>query len=117
MTELVEGTKYDDAKPRFDLISPVYLEGTAEVLRYGAVKYEPNNWLKGIVFSRVYRALLGHLNAWQEGEEIDQESGCHHLFHASCCLMFLCHYTHYEQYDAFDDRPDYATLGSTTNNV
>jgi hypothetical protein len=110
--ELIEvGIKHDDGKPRYDLLSPVFLEGTANVAAYGAEKYGDYNWMTGLEWSRVYRALIGHLNDWYEGEDDDQESEHHHLFHAANCLMYLCHYTHYTQYDEFDDRPDYAAYG------
>ena len=37
-----------------------------------------------------YNKLLNcHMWAWKNGEQLDQESGIHHLAHAMCCLMFL----------------------------
>lgn len=108
---LVEGAKFDTGKTRLDLLSPVFLEQTAEVLGFGADKYEAHNWAKGIAYSRVFAALLRHLWAWWRGERLDPESGLTHLAHASCCLMFLVHYEHYTRqgdnhdgYKMFDDR-------------
>lgn len=106
MPELVEGTKNDGEKIRLDFLSPDFLYGTAEVLTFGAKKYEPYNWAKGILFSRLYRAALGHLLDWFKGEDLDPETGINHLFHAACCIMFLAHYvSDYQQYNSFDDRP------------
>lgn len=108
--DLTQGAKNDADKSRYDLVSPVLIHATAEILTFGAEKYEAYNWAKGILFSRVYAALQRHLTAWQAGEENDEETGMSHLWHASCCLMFLIHYTFpafKQQYKPYDDRPDY----------
>lgn len=103
---LAEGHKDDSGKVRMDLLSPDFLEGTAKVLTFGAEKYEPYNWAKGILYSRVFAALQRHLWAWQAGEENDQETNMPHLWHAACCLMFLTHYAaHPTTYHSYDDRP------------
>lgn len=84
-----QGRKDDAAKPRMDLLSPAALNGTAEVLRYGAEKYAAHNWRKGIAYSRLVGAALRHLFAFLAGENLDPESGLPHLDHAACCIMFL----------------------------
>lgn len=86
------GLKYDDGKLPLDLLSPHYLEATAAVLQFGAAKYAAYNWAKGMKWSRVYAALMRHLWKWWGGEKYDAETGMSHLWHASCCLMFLVHY-------------------------
>lgn len=90
--KLNEGTKHDQGKLRMDLIPPEAERALAEVLTYGANKYEDRNWEKGIKYSRIYAALRRHLLAWVEGEEIDPESKLSHLSHAFCCLAFLVTY-------------------------
>lgn len=105
MSNLTEGTKYDEEKIRFDLFSPSFAQDVSVVLTKGAEKYEAHNWEKGILYSRVYAALQRHLNAWWQGEDNDPEWGLHHLAHAGCCLMFLHWYdTRYPHYSEFDDR-------------
>lgn len=111
---LKQGVKYDDGKIPYHLISVEFERGLAQVLAFGAQKYEPWNWAKGIVYSRLYRAACGHLHDWYEGQDNDEETGLNHLFHAACCLMFLCHYVSYTQYERFDDRPDFEVLGADT---
>lgn len=101
---LEEGIKHDEDKVRMDLLSPLFLLNTADVLTYGAKKYEAHNWLKGINYSRVFAAMQRHLWAWWNGEENDPETGLSHLSHASCCLMFLLHYQASERFPEFDDR-------------
>lgn len=101
------GLKYDeDKETRPELLSPFFLLGVSDVLGYGAKKYDARNWEKGILYSRVYGALLRHLFAWWGGAENDPETGMHHLYHAGCCLMFLSHYEADRfTYQEWDDRP------------
>jgi hypothetical protein len=102
---LPEGTKDDGDKVRLDLIAPEFITATAEILTFGVAKYEEHNWKKGIKYQRIYRACMGHLIAWYCGEELDEETGKPHLWHASCCLMFLIYYTTYPKaFSKFDDR-------------
>lgn len=103
---VAQGTKHDSNKVRTDLYPTASFLGTCRVLTHGAKKYAARNWEKGILFGRVYGALLRHLFAWWAGEDIDPESGEHHLDHAGCCIAFLQHYTkHPAHYGSFDDRP------------
>lgn len=85
-----EGLKYDGGKLEYGLLPPLALKATVDVLTFGANKYKRDNW-KYVDDSkrRYFDALQRHLWAWKEGEEIDPESGKHHLAHAMCCLMFL----------------------------
>jgi hypothetical protein len=84
------GRKFDGGKPRYGLLPPLAMKATAEVLTFGAEKYEPDNW-KYVPESktRYFDALERHVWAWKMGEQTDPESGMHHLAHALCCLMFL----------------------------
>ena len=84
------GRKFDGGKLEYGLLPPNALEETVKVLTFGAQKYERNNWIHvddGL--RRYFDALQRHLWAWKKGEQIDPESGLHHLAHAMCCLMFL----------------------------
>lgn len=84
------GRKFDGGKLEYGLIPPKALEATVDVLTFGAQKYERDNWQKVPDSKRRYfDALQRHLWAWKQGEQIDPESGKHHLAHALCCLMFL----------------------------
>lgn len=86
---MTEGLKYDTGKPPIDLVDSETILAIATVLAYGAIKYEPHNWRKGIAWSRLYAGVQRHLLAFWAGEEIDPESGLPHLAHAGCGLMFL----------------------------
>ncbi len=84
-----KGTKYDDNKPRMELIDAEWLEEVANIMGFGAKKYAAHNWRAGISVSRLLGAALRHLFAVVRGEDTDPESGYSHLGHLSCCTMFL----------------------------
>ena len=88
----MEGKKYDNGKPLIGLVPYCSIRAIAEVLTFGAKKYGPWNWAKGMKWSRLHDACLRHLGAWSMRVEKDEESGLSHLAHAGCCLMFLIAY-------------------------
>lgn len=79
-------------KSRLDLIPSIPLRLVGDVLAYGARKYKPNNWRYGLPWGDTYASLQRHLIAWQDGEQLDRETGISHLGHALCQLMFLAEY-------------------------
>lgn len=87
-----EGRKDDGGKTPYDLLAPEMLEDVAKVLAFGAGKYAPRNWEKGMRWGRVFGAAMRHLWAWWRGEKADPETGLSHLAHAACCVMFLLAY-------------------------
>jgi hypothetical protein len=97
-------TVMDNPKLPLQLIPPALLKETAEVLQFGASKYAPNNWMRGMSWTTVYGALMRHQMAWFMGEELDPESGLPHMAHAACCLAFLSHFRNNPEYAQFDDR-------------
>lgn len=82
------GVKFDQDKPRMDLLDADALEGLAKVLTFGAKKYAAHNWRGGLSYSRLLAALLRHTFAILRGERIDPESGLPHIDHIGCCWMF-----------------------------
>jgi len=84
-----EGTKFDNEKLRMELLDFDALEGLADALTYGAVKYGDNNWRGGIDNSRLIGALLRHLSAYMRGEDTDPETGVSHIDHVGANWMFL----------------------------
>lgn len=79
------------SKTQFSLITPEFKEEIAEILTFGAEKYGRENWRKCKTkdLHLYIDAFERHVNAWRKGEQVDQESGKHHLAHAACNLMFL----------------------------
>lgn len=94
--------RYDVGKIRHDLISPTAMNELAKVLTFGANKYEANNWRKGMKWSRVIGSLKRHLNAIENGEDNDPETGLLHIAHVMCNAMFLTDY--YKIFPEGDDR-------------
>lgn len=81
--------KFDADKARMELLPPEAMEKVARVFTYGAKKYAPWNFRKGMARTRLLGAALRHLFSWSRGEEQDSESGESHLAHAACCVLML----------------------------
>lgn len=84
-----EALKYDSGKPGMDLLPVEAKKAIAEVFDFGAKKYARHNWRNGFNYSRLIAACERHLDAFNDGEDLDPESGKSHLAHAGCCLMML----------------------------
>jgi hypothetical protein len=66
------------------------MEQTSWVHKLGADKYGPWNWREtGVCASTYVNAILRHLNAWRDGEDLDPESGITHLAHIACSANIL----------------------------
>ena len=101
-TKVDSAVKHDDGKVRLDLLPVAPLWDVARVYTYGASKYAPDNWRKGMNWSRIYAALQRHLFKFWNGEGIDPESGLPHLAHAAFGVLTLLEYE--RSRDEFDDR-------------
>jgi hypothetical protein len=109
---LSEGTKLDTGKLRLDLIPPEVIFGLGAILTFGAEKYEPHNWEKGMSWGRVFAASMRHLWAWKGAKEktsenylfgsMDPETKLSHLLHALACITFL--FVYEERQIGEDDR-------------
>jgi hypothetical protein len=77
-------------KPQLQLIPPALNTETAKALECGAAKYGPWNWRDNRVEIMTYLgAMRRHIDAVIEGQDIDPESGAHHLGHvaAGCGIV------------------------------
>jgi len=90
----MDAKKFDHGKPRMSLIPAEPLRQVAQVLTFGAEKYDAHNWRQGMIWSRLLDASIRHIYAFSEGEDFDPESQISHLAHAICNLMFLLEYSH-----------------------
>lgn len=102
-----KGIKHDTGKARMDLLPTEALIEVSRVLAYGAAKYSDHNWREGLAWSRVIGAALRHLTAFNDGIDIDPETGLSHAAHAACNLMFLLDYmkSHPELDDRYRKKP------------
>jgi len=85
----LSGTKHDQEKPRTDLLPSAPLIEIAKVFTFGAKKYDAHNWRGGLQQSRLIGAALRHLLAYNDGEDLDPETGLPHLAHLGCCTLFM----------------------------
>lgn len=97
-----EGIKYDAGKPRMDLVPWDSVRAMAEVMTFGAAKYEDRNYY-GLAQSRLYAAVQRHLTAWFLGEDADPETSLSHLAHAMAGVAMLLEKDINKQGE--DDRP------------
>lgn len=94
------GKKFDtEGKIRWDCVPLELIEQIAEVMTYGAEKYNENpnnpNWVKVENGKhRYYAAMMRHLVADMKGERTDPESGLPHLSHF---LFNAMAYTHFRR--------------------
>ena len=84
-----EAVKYDNGKPRMDLIPPEAMLALGAVLEVGARKYSGRNWELGFEWGRSDAALKRHLIAWEAGQDNDPETGLPHLWHVLANAAFL----------------------------
>ena len=98
--------RFSEGKIRHDLIPPFIIDEIAKVYTYGCIKYDDDNWRKGLKWRKlVVGPLQRHLNKWLRGEKIDEESNCHHLAMVvwQCIALMM-----YEKYSVGqDDRNPY----------
>lgn len=87
---------------RFSLVPPQPMWEVARVYGYGSTKYAPRNWERGYDWTKSIDALERHLSLFKQGQDIDDESGLHHLAHAvfHCLALIEWGRTHPE----LDDR-------------
>ena len=100
---LVTGAKYDTDKLRYDLLPPIPLEEVVNVYTPGAKKYSDRNWEKGILYGRIFAAMMRHAWDWWRGEQ-RHERGMHHLASVAWCALALMQYE--ITYPEMDDRPN-----------
>jgi len=83
-------TKFDSGKPRPELLPSAALLEISKVMAFGAKKYGDNNWREGgFDWTRIMGAMQRHLLAFNDGEDLDPETGLSHIAHVGCNALFL----------------------------
>lgn len=91
--ELPNGAFRDNAgKVRYDLLPYDALHEITLVFTYGALKYDDDNWRKGLGWRATIGSCMRHLTSWMRGENTDPETGLSHLAHAAANCMMLIEY-------------------------
>lgn len=93
--------RFNEGKPKWSLVHYRSLIPMIRVLEYGCKKYSPDNWKKGLDLKEILESMQRHLAALMDGEEIDSESGIHHMGHIQCNAMF---YNYHREKQKLDDK-------------
>ena len=108
----LEGNK----KPQLSLIPGSVLVHLAEAFKEGAKKYGSYNWRTKKVQAMIYLdAALRHISATIDGEDIDPESGKHHLDGALASLAIYIDAL--ETGNLLDNRPTKGVTGELIRKV
>lgn len=89
--------RFNAGKRKWSLVHFKSLEPLVLALEYGANKYSPDNWKKGLDKREIIDSTIRHLTAMADGEMIDEESGNKHLGHAMANLMFYEYFDNLEK--------------------
>lgn len=103
-----KGTNPKDAigirKASMSCIPAPFLMALGTAMAEGAMKYGRHNYrIAGVRVSVYYDALMRHMTAYWEGEDIDPESGEHHMIKAAACIAVM--YDSFRYGNLKDDRP------------
>lgn len=98
-----EGLRYNEGKIMMDLLPEYPIREMAKVFTYGANKYAPYNWLKGLSWMKTLASMKRHISRFEAGEDFDEETGLPHMAHAMTNAAFLVEYSRI--YPQGDDRP------------
>lgn len=80
---------FDDGKPDLSLIPFVAEVAMAQAFMYGSKKYGRYNYCKGHDLSQLIASAKRHISKFYAGEDVDNESGIHHLGHAMVNLAMI----------------------------
>jgi hypothetical protein len=88
--------RFNQGKIEWSLVDFKSLEPLVKVLTFGKEKYERDNWKLGgenTSQQSLMDSLLRHATALADGQQIDPESGLHHIGHIMCnCLFYSYHH-------------------------
>lgn len=93
MSETEKALRYNTGKRKWSLVDWQSLAPMVEVLEFGAKKYSPDNWKKGLDKKEILESMMRHLAALMDGEGTDPESGISHMGHIQCNAMFYNYFS------------------------
>jgi hypothetical protein len=96
-TETATGLRYNNDKLKWSYVHFKSLEPMVRVLEFGAKKYAPFNWQKGLKKEEILESMMRHITAMIDGEVNDPESGLPHIGHIMCNCMFYQYMDQKEQ--------------------
>lgn len=81
--------RFNAGKLQWSLVDFEALKPMVEVLEFGAEKYSPDNWKKGLPYKKLCDSLLRHVFEFMAGDDYDPESQKPLVGHILCNAMFL----------------------------
>ena len=99
-----DAKRFNEGKIPMHLLPLWLLEDLAAHYGEGAKKYDPWNWTAGGSTDTCFGALLRHATKWQAGEDMDEETGTHHMCAIAWNALTILH--GYKMGIDRDDRPD-----------
>lgn len=84
-----QGLRFNEGKPQWRYVPQSALIPMVRVLEFGAKKYSPENWKKGLSTTECMESLKRHWDAMMEGETHDPDSKLPHIGHIMCNAMFI----------------------------
>ena len=82
--------KFDNGKPRLDLVPAELIEAVGIVRTYGVKKYKDEFSYRKVEPKRYRAAFMRHVCAWLKNPHgVDAESGLPHIWHVACNVAFL----------------------------
>lgn len=96
------GMRFNTGKAELHQVPTSLKFAVAKVLMYGEQKYAKGNWRLGMKWTTASDCLERHMASWLDGEDLDDESGLPHLYHAAANIAMLIEYS--ETCKDLDDR-------------
>lgn len=97
-----EAMRFNEGKEKWGLVNFEALKPMVQVLMYGAKKYEPRNWEKGLSKEEILESMLRHVFELLKGNLIDSESNYPHIGHIMCNALFYSYFTTVDETNARD---------------
>lgn len=91
-----QGLRYNENKLKWSLVHFGSLEPMVRVLMFGAKKYAPENWKKGLDKKEILESIMRHVAELMDGKELDDESGLPIMGHIQCNAMFYNYFSNYK---------------------
>ena len=101
----MSATRNNVGKLRWDLVDWGSVEEMLKVLEFGAIKYNPENWKKGLNREEILESTQRHLIQLFQKEELDQESQLHHAGHVMCNMMFYLYHAKHSSFVSERNNP------------
>lgn len=82
--------RFNEGKPEISQLDPRFLIDLADLITKSAAKYGKYNYALGQEYHTPFDSLMRHAMKFWQGEDMDPESGLHHVLHmaANCMILY-----------------------------